>query len=76
MAAPDLFIVRAKVPYGTVTYNCPTAEWALRKLRDFQAAGYESISITAPDGTALHEADLVSILDGAATTAYPAATHP
>ena len=29
------FVVRAKRSHGTVTYNCPTPEWALKKLRDF-----------------------------------------
>ena len=76
MSAPNPFVVRACVPHGTITYNCPTAEWALRKLRDFHAAGYQSITVAAPDGTALDEADLILIIEQAASKPQRAATHP
>jgi len=75
MAALLFFVVRAKRSYGTITYNCPTAEWALKKLRDFQAAGYQSISVMAPDGAALDEAELISIVEGAASTPRSATTR-
>ncbi|MCJ2140061.1 hypothetical protein [Methylobacterium sp. E-066] len=66
-AAP--FIVKAKRSHGTVTYNCPTPEWALKKLRDFQAASYENISVTGPNGQPLTEADLVAMIEGGMQTA-------
>jgi hypothetical protein len=76
MTARNFFVVRARVPHGTVTYNCPTAEWALRKLRDFHTAGYQIITVAAPDGTALGEADLIVILEQATSNPQPAAIHP
>ena len=76
MIARNFFVVRARVLHGTVTYNCPTAVWAHKKLRDFQAAGYQGISAAAPDGTVLGEADLIVILEQATLNPQPAATHP
>lgn len=71
------YVVRGSRSKGTVTYNCPTPEWALRKLRDFKAAKYEDITITAPDGSTLTETDLIGIVDGTGAapseTAIPAA---
>lgn len=64
MTTTPPFIVRAKRPRGTVTYNCPTPEWALKKLRDFQAVSYENISVTGPSGQLLTEADLVALIGG------------
>ncbi len=46
----------------------PTADWALRKLRDFEAAKRGDITVTDPDGIALTEADLIGIVDGSRTT--------
>ena len=46
MTAAPPFVVRARKPHGTATYNCPTPEWALKKLGDFRAAGHDNISIT------------------------------
>jgi len=72
MTAPPPFVVRARKPHGTATYNCPTSEWALKKLADFQAAGHDSITITGPDGQSLTEADLLALVadpDGAARKA-------
>ena len=59
-----LYIVRGTAKKGTITYKCPTADWALRKLRDFQAAGHQDISATDPDGILLTEADLLGSVEG------------
>ncbi|MCJ2136638.1 hypothetical protein MKK69_21750 [Methylobacterium sp. J-026] len=59
-----LYVVRGAAKNGIITYKCPTAEWALRKLRDFKAAGRQDITITDPDGVSLTEADLIGIVDG------------
>ena len=59
-----LYVVRGVAPKGTVTYNCPTAAWALRKLQDFKAAERQDITITDPDGASLTEAELVGIVEG------------
>lgn len=72
-----LYVVRGVAKHGIITYNCPTPEWALRKLRDFKAAHYQDISVADPDGGSLTEADLVVIAEasGAAPSdeAMPAA---
>ena len=64
--------MRARKSHGTATYNCPTAEWALRKLGDFQAAGHDSISIVGPDGQSLTEAELRAMIDGPEAAAHKA----
>ena len=64
MTAGPFFIVRATKPHGSATYRCPTPDWALKKLRDFQAAGHDSITVTGPDGRPLTEADLRAIVAG------------
>ncbi|MCJ2091308.1 MULTISPECIES: hypothetical protein [unclassified Methylobacterium] len=64
MTTAPPFVVRARKPHGTATYNCPTPEWALKKLSDFQAAGHDSISITGPDGQLLSEAELRALVAG------------
>ncbi|SFM88770.1 hypothetical protein [Methylobacterium pseudosasicola] len=69
MTTAPPFAVRAKRPHGTVTYNCPTPEWALKKLRDFQSVSYENISVTGPGGQPLVEADLVAMIEGGMQTA-------
>ncbi|MCJ2019496.1 hypothetical protein MKK84_19000 [Methylobacterium sp. E-065] len=69
MTTTPPFIVKTKRPRGTVTYNCPTPEWALKKLRDFQEVGYENISVTGPGGQPLTEADLVTMIGGGAEAA-------
>jgi hypothetical protein len=61
METRRLYVVRGVAKHGTITYNCPTPEWALRKLRDFKAAQYQDISVVDPDGGSLAEADLVII---------------
>jgi hypothetical protein len=62
---PDRFyVVRGARSNGTVTYNCQTSEWALKKLRDFTAKGYSNIIVMDPDGRQVSEADLIGLLDG------------
>ena len=58
------YVVRGSRSRGTITYNCPTTEWALRKLRDFKAVGYTDITVTDSDGQPSTEADLVGTADG------------
>ncbi|MER2217744.1 hypothetical protein [Methylobacterium brachiatum] len=72
MTGAALFVVRARKSHGTATYNCPTAEWALRKLGDFQAAGHDSISIVGPDGQSPTEAELRAMIDGPGAAAHKA----
>ncbi len=64
MTTEPPFTVRARKLHGTITYRCPTPEWALKKLHDFQAATYDDISVIGPDGLSLTEADLMSKVDG------------
>ncbi|MCJ2048260.1 hypothetical protein [Methylobacterium sp. J-070] len=59
-----LFVVRGVAQHGTITYKCPTAAWALRKLQDFKAAERRDIAVTDPDGTPLTEDDLIGIVEG------------
>lgn len=59
-----LYIVRSAAKNGIITYKCPTADWALRKLRDFKAAGRQNITVTDPDGAPLTEADLIGVVEG------------
>ena len=72
-----VYIVRSVRSHGNVTYNCPTAEWALKKLRDFIARGDSVVTVLDPDGRQVSEADLVSHVDGSgaapAEEALPAA---
>ena len=72
-----LYIVRGATAHGSVTYKCPTANWALRKLRDFTAAERRDITVVGPDGVLLTEADLIGIAEGTgsalAEEALPAA---
>lgn len=64
MDRPRIYVVRSVRPHGNVTYNCPTVEWALRKLRDFTARGDEDISVLDPDGNPVSEADLLGRAEG------------
>ncbi|MFB0488359.1 hypothetical protein ABIE45_000945 [Methylobacterium sp. OAE515] len=77
MSSPRIYVVRSMRPHGNVTYNCPTAEWALKKLRDFTARGDANITALDPDGRPMSEADLIGCIEGsgAASTedALPAA---
>ncbi|MCJ2102226.1 hypothetical protein [Methylobacterium sp. E-046] len=74
-----LYVVRGVAQSGTVTYNCPTADWALRKLRDFKAAERRDITVTGPDGALLTEADLIGMVEGSGAApseeAIPAASQ-
>lgn len=62
-----LYVVWGAAKNGIITYKCPTAEWALRKLRDFQAAGRQDITVSDLDGVSLTEAALVGIVEGSGT---------
>lgn len=62
------YVVRGIAKNGIVTYRCPTADWALRKLRDSQTAERRDITVTGPDGMSLTEADLIGIVGGSRTT--------
>ena len=53
MEQRNLYIVRGIAKGGTVTYNCPTPEWAVRKHRDLITSGLSNVTITGPDGQAL-----------------------
>ena len=59
------YVVRGATGHGFVTYKCPTADWALRKLRDFRAADRRDITVVGPDGEPLTEADLIGLVEGA-----------
>ena len=58
------YVVRGTAKNGVITYRCPTADWALRKLRDFEAAERKDITVTDPDGVMLTGADLIGIVVG------------
>ena len=64
MQTRRFYVVRSVRPNGSVTYNCPTAEWALRKLRNFVDSGDTDITVLDPDGRPLSEADLISVVTG------------
>ncbi|MCE4225255.1 hypothetical protein HCU64_15975 [Methylobacterium sp. C25] len=49
--------------HNRITYRCPTAEWALKKLRDFLHAEYAEIVVTDPAKNILNEADLAALVD-------------
>jgi hypothetical protein len=72
MTGTSLFVVQARKSHGTATYNCPTAEWALRKLGDFQAAGHDSVSIVGPGGQTLTEAELRAMVADSGAAAHKA----
>ena len=64
MAQEGWYRVSGTARSGRRTYNCPTPEWALRKVTDFKVAEYRDIDVTNPAGAALTEADLISIVAG------------
>ncbi|MCJ2085843.1 hypothetical protein MKK88_07530 [Methylobacterium sp. E-005] len=74
-----VYVVRGASKNGIITYKCPTAAWALRKLRDFKAAGRQDITVNDRDGTLVTEAELINIVEGSgaapAEEAIPAAPH-
>lgn len=59
-----IYAVRGVRANGSVTYQCPTAEWALKKLRDFTAKGYSDITVLDPNGRQVSEADLIGTAEG------------
>lgn len=56
-----VYIVRGVAKGGTVTYRCPTPEWAVRKYRDMVVLDLTSVTITSPDGRVLSLADLENV---------------
>ena len=67
-AQPRIYVVRSSRSHGgNVTYKCPTAEWALQKLRDAAAKGYSDITVLDPDGRKILEADLIGCIQDAST---------
>ena len=65
-----LYVVRGVAQNGTIIYNCPTAVWALRKLRDFQASGRQDITVTDQDGAPLTEAELIGMVEGSGAAPF------
>jgi hypothetical protein len=53
-----IYIVRGVAEGGTVTYKCPSPEWAVRKHRDMVTSRLSDVTITGPDGRMLSLADL------------------
>lgn len=58
------YTVQGVAKNGTITYKCPSSDWALRKLRDLKAAKRQDITVTDADGQVLSEADLIGITEG------------
>ena len=50
-------------------WMCPTPQWALRKLADFEKAGYTAIAVTGLGGTTLTKADLDALVASETATA-------
>jgi len=77
MDRSHIYVVRSVRSHGSVIYNCPTADWALKKLRDFTARGDRDITVLDPDGRQVSEADLIGLVEGSgaapAEEALPAA---
>ncbi|XYD12476.1 hypothetical protein R1A27_31530 (plasmid) [Methylobacterium sp. NMS12] len=64
MNARHVYVVRGTRSNGTVIYHCPTADWALTKLRDFTAKGYSDITVLDPTGRRVSETDLIGTVEG------------
>ena len=73
MEPSPLYIVRGIAKGGTVTYNCPTPEWAVRKHRDMVASKLSDVTITGPNGQTLSLSDLES---RSVETSVPQACSP
>lgn len=73
MERRPLYIVRGFSKHGTVTYNCPSPEWAVRKYRDLTSQELADVTITGPDGRMLALADLEAQSD---ESAVPVACVP
>ena len=68
-----VYIVRGSAKGGTVTYNCPSPEWAVRKHRDLTQRDLVNVMITGPDGQTLTLTELEGMADEGAV---PAASVP
>ena len=64
-APAPAFVVTGRRRSGVVTYRCPTPEWALRKLTDFDRAGYTDIAVKGPDGRPIGQAELTRLVERA-----------
>jgi hypothetical protein len=65
---PRIYVVRSRRSHGgSVTYKCPTAEWALQKLRDAAAKGYSDVTVLDPDGRQISETNLIGCVEDAGT---------
>jgi hypothetical protein len=58
MKPSHVYIVRGVAKGRTVTYKCPSPEWAVRKHRDMVTSDLVDVTITGPDGQMLSLADL------------------
>ena len=47
---------------GFRRFLCPTPQWALRKVAEFERKGYTNITVTGPNGP-LTEAELLSLVE-------------
>ena len=56
-----IYIVRGIAKGGTVTYRCPSPEWAVRKYRDLITGGLSNVTITGPDGGVLSIVELEGV---------------
>ena len=63
------YAVRGGRKSGVVTFLCPTPQWALRKLADFEKAGYTAITVTGPGGATLTKTDLDALVANDTPTA-------
>ena len=70
---PRLYIVHGFGTGGTVTYHCPSPEWAVRKYRDLIAGERSGVTITGPGGQSL---SLMDLEDLSAEPSVPAARLP
>ena len=75
MAPLRSYAVRGVTKRGTVTYNCPTPNWALRKLRDFEGQRYGDIRVTGPDGEPLTADDLEALARGTPASVQAVPEH-
>ena len=56
------YAVRGGRKSGVVTFLCPSPQWALRKLADFEKAGYTAITVKGPGGASVTKADLDALV--------------
>jgi len=68
-----IYIVRGIAKGGTVTYRCPSPEWAVRKYRDMVARKLSDVTITGPDGGVLSLGELEGV---SVETSVPKACVP